>query len=325
VRRKRIVWCLAILVVFTAGVGWLLRDRLLAQYYVYRLVHADDAALGYWVATSRDWGAAIEPALFAELAGDDPARSERAGAALAGLHQDESNDALLSLLAAKFENLGRGGQDWALQQVGAREPSPVTQEKCRQLLMSAVQNSSPAIRQRAIGLALKLTGESLEFLAPLANDSDPTVRRAVVLALGANREWLSDDELLPRLHDPEREVQRLARMALRSRGLSEEQVHMGRLLTDPRPAARLDLLALLYRNAELDLSAWLMRLTRDASPAVRAATVRTVGELRIFQLIDRINEMAEADPDASVRPLARFYLTQIRSAEPPTPIDRPQP
>ena len=139
-----------------------------------------------------------------------------------------------------------------LEQVGARDLLAVT-EKCRQLLISAVQNSSPAIRQRAIGLALKLTGESLEFLAPLTNDSDPGVRRAVVLALVASREWLSDDELLPRLHDPEREIQRLARIALRSRGLTEEQVHMGRLLTDPRPGARLDLVALLYHDAELDL------------------------------------------------------------------------
>src|SRR5580765_5720969 len=106
VRRKRILWSLAILIASSAGVGWLLRDRLLAQYYVYRLVHANDAALDHWLATSGDWGSAIEPALIAELAGDDAARCERAGAALARLHQDESAEALLSLLAAKFENLG---------------------------------------------------------------------------------------------------------------------------------------------------------------------------------------------------------------------------
>ena len=49
---------------------------------------------------------------IAELAGDDAARCERAGAALARLHQDESAEVLLSLLAAKFENLGPAGQEW---------------------------------------------------------------------------------------------------------------------------------------------------------------------------------------------------------------------
>ena len=52
------------------------------------------------------------------------------------------------------------------------------------------------------------SGGSLEFLAPLIKDSDSEVRQATIRALGLQREWLSDDELLPLLHDPERDVQR---------------------------------------------------------------------------------------------------------------------
>jgi hypothetical protein len=101
-------------------------------------------------------------------------------------------------------------------------------------------------------------------------------------------------------------------MALRSRGLTEDQVRMGRMLTDSRPAARLDLVALLRDDTELDLRMWLLRLSRDPSPAVRAAAVRTAGELRVFQLTERLSEMADSDPDATVRPIAQFYLKLIR-------------
>ena len=54
-------------------------------------------------------------------------------------------------------------------------------------------------------------------------------------------------------------------------------------------------------------------------------TVRTVGELHIFQLTDRISEMAGADPDASVRPIAQFDLTQLQGLENPLNVDQARP
>jgi hypothetical protein len=313
VRGKRILCVVAILIASLVAAGWLKRDWLTAQYYVYRLTHVEDAALQEWVSRVSEWGESVEPALLAELAIDDGPRCERAGQALAQLHR-ESTPALASILAARYESFSPAAQDWAIQQAAGWKAAPADEEKCRQLIDRALHSSSTAIRLRAIGLAQQLEESSLEFLAPLIDDPDAEVRRAIVLTLGAHRDWLSDDELLPRLHDPVREVQRLARIALLSRGLTEEQVQMGCLLTDSLPTARLELITLLRNDSELDLNAWLSRLSHDSSPAVRVAAVRSAAELRIFQLSNRLAEIVASDPDATVRSIAKFHWKQIQAA-----------
>jgi hypothetical protein len=306
--RRRILCALTVVVVGAAIAGFILRDRLLAQYYVFRLTQAGEADAEQWIGDAPSWGRDVEPALLAEMNRDDAARCGRAGAALVAMHCDSISD-LGAVFAARYEQVSPAGQEWLLQQAANWDG-----DGSRQLIASALRSSLPSLRLRAIAVAVKLGG-SLEFLAPLIKDSDSEVRQATIRALGLQREWLSDDELLPLLHDPERDVQRLARTALLARGLTDNHVHFGKLLTDSNPTSRLELVGLLRDDAELDLSAWYGRLSRDPAPAVRAAAVRSIADLRIFQLGSRIEEMAGSDPDQSVRSIAQFHLVRFKSPE----------
>jgi hypothetical protein len=167
---------------------------------------------------------------------------------------------------------------------------------------------------RAAALASRPEIGQAELVVPLLKDSAPEVRRAAVLAVGPSRTFVTDDDLLTWLHDPDAEVRRLTEAALRSRGLRAIDVRMGRLLTDPRPAGRLELLVMLRDDDELDLCTWLRRLTDDPSPAVRAAAARLADERQVFQLADRLAEMAKADPDLTVRQTVSYHLGRLQPA-----------
>ncbi len=138
--------------------------------------------------------------------------------------------------------------------------------------------------------------------------SPPPVRRAALLAVGPARDVIHDDQLLPCLHDPDPEVRRLCEIALSGRGLRPEYLELGRLLTDPRPAARLRVLDHLAGSTELDPGLWLRRLSHDPSPSVRVAAMRAMTQQHFVDLSDRIDQMARTDPSPTVCQLAQFYL-----------------
>jgi hypothetical protein len=88
-------------------------------------------------------------------------------------------------------------------------------------------------------------------------------------------------------------------------------LHLGRLLTDPRPRARLEVLDHLNRD-DLVPGLWLRRLSHDSSPHVRAAALRVMSQQTLIDLTDRIDQMARSDPSPSVAQMARFYLGNRR-------------
>jgi HEAT repeat protein len=175
-----------------------------------------------------------------------------------------------------------------------------------------VEHPLADIRLRAIQLAMRPEIHDLEPVRILLCDEVPEVRHAALLALGRATDIVSDDELLHLLHDPDAEVKRLCRTALRGRGLRESDVQLGRLFASPQPADRLQLLSLLHDDGELDVSTWLQRLSRDPCPAVRAAAARAAGEQQVVALRERLAEMAASDPDLTVRPIAQFHQKQLQ-------------
>ena len=92
----------------------------------------------------------------------------------------------------------------------------------------------------------------------------------------AEREAVHDDQLLPCLHDPDAEVRRLCEQTLIARGLRREYLELGRLLTDPHPGKRLQVLERLDESTELDPGLWLRRLSHDTSPSIRVAAIRAM-------------------------------------------------
>ncbi|MBY0522175.1 MAG: HEAT repeat domain-containing protein [Gemmataceae bacterium] len=184
---------------------------------------------------------------------------------------------------------------------------------CRELVRTSLQDQEAANRAEAVRLAMNPNIDLSRQVAPLLDDPSPEVRQGAMLAVGDPRHAnaVATDDLLRSLHDPDADVRRLCEAALRGRGLRNDDVTMGRLITDARPTVRLQVLERLAR-ADLEPGVWLRRLSQDPSPAVRAGAIRAAGESAQVDFADQLQNMAQHDPSSTVRQLAQFYLDRQR-------------
>ena len=193
-----------------------------------------------------------------------------------------------------------------------RAPQGQWLDPCRILAEKGLGDKTARTRSAAVQLAarpaLQADHSLLGKVAPLLRDRSPVVRRAALVAVAPANEVVSEEDLIPLLHDDDAEVQRLCEAVLRSRGLSEEHLELARLISDSSPKARLRVLERLGRAQDLDPAAWLRRLSQDPSPAVRAAAVRAAAGYPKVDLSDRLREMANSDPSETVRQNAQHYL-----------------
>lgn len=194
---------------------------------------------------------------------------------------------------------------------GDRATKPV--EPARKLVVAALHAHTADHRLHAVSLTLSpgMT-DLLKDVAALLGDESPQVRRAALVAVTEARGVVHDDQLLPCLHDPDPDVRRLCEQVLIARGLRREYLELGRLLTDPQPSQRLQVLDRLRESTELDAGLWLRRLSHDPSDSVRAAALRAMSEQSHVDLSDRIDDMAHNDSSPTVCQLAHFYLGSPR-------------
>jgi hypothetical protein len=197
-----------------------------------------------------------------------------------------------------------------------REPEVL--RGCRELTRACLRDEGTENRQQAVRLALRPELDLVDAIAPLLNDPAAEVRCAAMLAVGLRSTAIETDDLLRWLHDDSADVRRLCEDALRGRGLREEHLRLGRLMTDAQPGNRLQVLDLLRHVQDLEPGVWLRRLSHDPTPAVRAAAVRAAAEQRGLDLRDRLEQMAQNDPCPTVRQVAQYYLSTQR----PQPVNR---
>lgn len=186
-------------------------------------------------------------------------------------------------------------------------------EPCKELALAGLKDADSDTRMHAVNLLLKLSRGEPKLLAevvPLLGDPAVEVRRMALIAVGPARDIVVDDELLPLLHDSDPQVRRLCEEALRSRGLQDSHLLLARLISDPRPAARLQVVSHLDEAEDLEPGIWLRRLSHDTSPAVRAAAIRAAYYQTQVDLRGRLRQMAGDDPSPTVRQLAEHYLTR---------------
>lgn len=187
---------------------------------------------------------------------------------------------------------------------------------CREFIRRSLQDAEDGNRALAARLAALTPISLLAEVAPLLDDRSPVVRQVAMLVVGPAPEAISTDDLLRSLHDTDEDVRRLCEAQLRDwRGLRHEDIVLGRLITDSKPGVRLQVLENLCRTRDLEPGVWVRRLSHDPSPAVRAAAIRSAGELLQIDLSDRIRQMAQNDPSPTVRQLAQFYLSRQAPAE----------
>jgi hypothetical protein len=323
-RTPRLLAGLAFVLATFAGGGWYGYAVWWPGHCLDRLAHCPPDQAEGWVERVARFGDGARPRLLDGLKTGDAVTCGRYRDVLEKLAEscpagDPRGTAFVQQLAEGFPSFGAAGQCCALDLAdtvcAGRQPQ--AREICGEMIAHALTQPAEEVRVKAVALLM-----ARPDLGPPAavvdrlGDASPAVRRAAMLAVGPSRNLIADDDLLRWLHDPDAEVRQLCETALRSRGLRAQDVRMGRLLTDARPRARLELLPYLRHDMDLDVSAWLRRLTLDPAPAVRAGAVRAAAEQQVAGLADRLAQMAGADPDPTVRENARYYLGHMRMEQP---------
>jgi HEAT repeat protein len=213
--------------------------------------------------------------------------------------------------AAQVNNPAVRGEALALADdlLAEMAQDPVIQSACRELTQAGMQDVEAANRAHAIRLAQISELNLLSEVVPRLRDSSAEVRRAAILALGPAPDVINDDTLFYWLSDPDEVVRQLCEVALRGRGLHDGHIRLARLMADPRPTLRMQVLEAIEQVPDLDPGVWMRRLSHDPSPAVRAAAVRAAASQTQVDLSERIDEMAQADPSPTVQQVARYYLS----------------
>jgi len=307
--RKKFAVVAVVLVVGIGAAGWLLRGQLLARYYVGRL-ESDDSAIERVVALG-------EPAVprLLELLRQDTAATRRAGRALARMLEQCPKDdprclALAGRIAESFGDFSLAGKQAAVQ-IAEALPASGAREAAAAIVRAALKDGSAISQDQAIMMAVRPEFNLSADVLPLLNDRKPEIRRSALLAVGALKEIVSDEELLPSLQDPDTEVRGLCEATLRGRGLRDKDIRLGKLVTDPSPLKRLEVLLHLPADADLDPRLWVQKLCQDTSPLVRASAARFAmepGAPQDAKLTERVREMARHDPDGTVRQIAEFLI-----------------
>jgi hypothetical protein len=178
----------------------------------------------------------------------------------------------------------------------------------RELVRRCVRDQDPKIRSAVIRLAACQSVGFLEPVGLLLDDPAVEVRREAMLAVAPHPEVIATDDLLKWLHDTDSTVRSVCEASLRSRGLNDDYLRLGRLLTDDNALHRMQVLEFLRSHSELDPSVWLRRLSHDPVNAVRAAAIRVASDRTIRGFRDRLEQMAQNDQSPTVRQLAQYHL-----------------
>ena len=104
---------------------------------------------------------------------------------------------------------------------------------------------------------------ALPAIAYLEDPASGDVRQQVLVSFAGRPALLSEDALLKRLYDPHPGVAEAAEVILKTRGLSREQIGLGRLIFHPKPELRASVIPLIRKRTDIDPVVWLLQLSRD--------------------------------------------------------------
>ncbi|MDG3006660.1 HEAT repeat domain-containing protein [Paludisphaera mucosa] len=156
------------------------------------------------------------------------------------------------------------------------------------------------------------------------DDPAVEVRRQCVISFAGRPALLTEDLLLQRVHDSDGALRDAAFAALKLRGLNQEQISLGALMTSPRADQRASVVALVKDRTDIDPVVWLLRLTHDADETVRIHAVEALGARKAgdASVKRRIVEMAQSDASQEVRQAASKLMPsaeETTASLPPLP------
>jgi HEAT repeat protein len=155
-------------------------------------------------------------------------------------------------------------------------------------------------------------------------DESADVRRQVLISFAGRPNILTVDMLLKRLHDADEGIRDASKSTLKVRGLSDELISLGGLLTSPKADQRASVIALVKDRTDIDPIVWLLQLSRDDDESVRLHAVEALAahKPQTVTIKRRIIEMARSDASSRVSEAAGKLLTspeETTAALPPLP------
>jgi hypothetical protein len=185
----------------------------------------------------------------------------------------------------------------------------------KQVVLS-LADSDPRGRAAAVDCLSKIPVDAPASPA-LAYLEDPSghVRQQVMVSYAARPALLTEDMIIKRLHDSEMGVPQMAEIVLKGRGLTKDQIALGRMISSPKPELRASVIPLLREHDDLDPVVWLLKLSHDTDENVRAKAVEAMTGKDNNELRNRLREMAAKDTSAVVRAAASKLVAQLPQAD----------
>ncbi len=140
------------------------------------------------------------------------------------------------------------------------------------------------------------------------------VRYKALLTFANRPSLLTDDAVLKRLHDKEPGVAELAEIILKGRGLTKDQIYLGRQMDDPHPEVRAAVIPLIRDRTDIDPVVWLIQLSRDNDETVRGKAAEALADRESPEVDRRLNEMANSDTSSAIRASAAKLVAKLVKA-----------
>lgn len=194
-------------------------------------------------------------------------------------------------------------------------------ESLHTLVVRRLADPEAPLKQHAIACLATLPIDSKAAPAlPYLQDPNFSVRLAVLTHFAPRPMLLTEEAILPLLHDPVPDLAALAERILRARGLDPDLVGLGRMVTHKRPEMRASAIPILLKRDDIDPVVWLLRLSEDSDEMVRLKAVGALSGRTSPEITQRLREMAAADDSPAVRAAALKLLpADTTVALPPLP------
>ncbi len=133
------------------------------------------------------------------------------------------------------------------------------------------------------------------------DDPDADVRMQVLVSFVDRPALVSEEAILPLLYDANEFIPPMAERVLRARGLSPEQLGLGKLVVHPRADMRLTAFSFLKNRNDIDPVVWLLYLSRDREETVRMKALEELVVHTTPEARQRVSEMASGDVSPAIR------------------------
>jgi HEAT repeat protein len=143
----------------------------------------------------------------------------------------------------------------------------------------------------------------------LLEDKEPFVRAEAIRHFAMRGSLITEERLLGLLQDEQPLVTRSAELALKSRGLNDDQIALGKAILSKDPQVRVSVIEKLNGSMDIDPGVWLARLVEDPDASVRLKAVDAIAKRKVSrEMLRRLQAISEKDSSDAVRKSAERAL-----------------